>query len=66
MKKVKCPDCDGKGYQEYVSETLFTIVLEDNQNSKVTITQCDICKGTGKIDDPTEDVSQSNLPEFRW
>lgn len=61
--KVNCPDCRGKGYQEYEIPTLNGIEVDKPDTIRE---QCETCQGTGKIDDPTEDTSKSNLPEFRW
>ncbi len=65
MKKLKCPDCNGKGYQEYISDNLFSAIIIDD-SPKVTRVQCDSCKGLKVIDDPSEDTKKSNLPEFKW
>lgn len=61
--KITCPDCKGKGTVERLE--LGILIPDDTPNNVIRV-QCDTCQGTGKIDDPTEDVQQSNLPEFRW
>jgi DnaJ-class molecular chaperone len=61
--KITCPDCKGKGTVERLD--LGILILDDDSNNVIRV-QCDTCQGTGKINDPTEDITQSNLPEFKW